>query len=110
MAARVLAVAGATTMRSPQMPNSTWLVHTPACSSSVKSECTGRSINVASVSGVMNSVAPAVITTRTSAPRRFSSRASVALLYAAMLPVMPRTMRLPERGREGEASSMAVLV
>ena len=61
------------------------------------------------VSGVMNSVAPLVMTTRISAPRRCSSRAKVALLYAAMLPVKPSTIRRPVKGPvgEGEANGMA---
>ena len=62
------------------------------------------------VRGVMNSVAPGVMTTRTSAPRRLNSLARVADLYAAMLPVRPSTMRRPvNMGSEGvEAKDMAI--
>ncbi len=48
----------------------------------------------------MNSVADAVISTRTSAPSVWSRRSSSTALYAAMEPVMPRAMRRPSKASD----------
>jgi len=57
-----------------------------------------RPVTARSASGVMNSVAPFVITVSTRAPAWRSFEASSAALYAAIDPLIPRTMRLPESG------------
>ena len=88
------AVAGAITMASAQRPSSTWLCHEPL-SLLKNSLSTGLPDNVESVSGVMNSFAAGVITTCTSAPSFTNNLTSKAALYAAMLPVTPRTIFFP---------------
>ena len=75
--ASVSAVAGAITSASAHKPRLTWLFHCPF-SGSKKSTAIGFFVSVAIVSGVMNCRAIGVITTRTSAPRLTSSRASAA--------------------------------
>ena len=75
----VEAVAGATMKRSAQSPSSTWLCHVPSLWSK-KSHSTGRPERVERVSGVMNSLAAAVITTCTSAPALTRSRIREAAL------------------------------
>ena len=88
------AVAGAITRASAQRPSSTWLCHEPL-SLLKNSLSTGLPDNVESVSGVMNSFAAGVITTCTSAPSFTNNLTSKAALYAAMLPVTPRTIFFP---------------
>ena len=90
----VEAVAGATTMASAHNPSSTWLFHEPL-SLWKKSQRTGRPDNVDSVSGVINSFADGVMTTWTSAPSFTRSLTRSAALYAAMLPLTPKTIFFP---------------
>ena len=52
-------------------------------------------VNVSNVSGLMNFVAFAVINTCTSACCFTNSEASIAVLYAAILPVTPSTIVFP---------------
>ncbi len=75
----VLAVAGATSIRSAHSPSETWEFQAPF-SGSKNSTRMGRFESVAMVSGVMNSLASAVITTCTSAPAVRSRRQSTAAL------------------------------
>ena len=91
---RVLAVAGAITIASAHTPRSTWLFHEPLRSSK-NSESTAGPVSVESVRGAINSLAAGVITTCTSAPAFTRSLAKTALLYAAILPVMPSTIFFP---------------
>ena len=91
---KVLAVQGAISIASAHSPRLTWLCHDP--SRWLKnSETTGLCVKALSVMGVMNSLPAGVITTCTSAPCFMSKRMSVHALYAAILPVMPRTIFLP---------------
>ena len=77
--ASVLAVAGAITIMSAHRPNSTWLVHSPL-SRLANLVCTTFLDSVASVSGVMNSIASGVMITFTSAPFLINSRTRKAAL------------------------------
>ena len=60
---------------------------------------TGFLESVASVSGVINSVADEVITTFTSAPLEISDLTNKADLYAAILPHTPTNIFLPSSMR-----------
>ena len=91
---KVLAVQGAMTMASAHSPRST-------CECQVPSRCeknslmTGLRVRVLRVRGVMNSLPDGVMTTCTSAPCLMSKRMSRQALYAAMDPVMPKTIFFP---------------
>jgi len=58
------------------------------------------------VTGVTKCVAASLITTCTEAPSLISSRTSSAALYAAMPPVMPRTMRFPASSMSAALQSL----
>jgi hypothetical protein len=74
-----LALAGAISTASAQRASSMWPIAASA-SASNKSLRTGCPDKACKVNGVMNRVAPALITTRTSAPASRSRRTSSALL------------------------------
>ena len=90
----VEADAGAISIASAQRPRSTWLFHVP--SRPLKNSLmTGWELSAESVIGVINSFPAGVMTICTSAPARTNKRVSTAALYAAILPVIPRTICLP---------------
>ena len=79
---------------SAHSPNDTCEFHSrfSGLKKSTKMGCFER---VAIVRGVINCLARGVIITLTSAPSFTKRRQSIAALYAAMLPVIPRIMCLP---------------
>src|SRR5512143_3978157 len=87
---RMLAVAGATSSRSASSAIETWRM-SPFAPGAHWSWKTGWRERASNVIGATKRVAAAVITTRTSAPRRCSSRSTSQALYAPMHPVTPRT-------------------
>ena len=91
--ARKSALAGATSTRSAQRASSICPIAASASKSS-RSISTRFPVSACIVSGVTNSCAARVMTTRTSAPARVNKRDNSAHLYAAIPPVMPSRMRL----------------
>ena len=90
MRARVVAVAGATTIRSARRARATCSTPSYVAGSNM-SVYTGRPVSDRNVNGVRNCRAACVRTTSTRAPACTSLLVRSAALYAAMLPVTPRT-------------------
>ena len=90
----VEAVQGATSIASAHKPRATCECHVPSrCEK--KSLMTGFCVKADSVMGVINSLPAGVITTCTSAPALMSPRIIRQALYAAIEPVIPKTIFFP---------------
>ena len=95
--ASMWAVAGATASRSAACASATCSMASGEPGSN-RSVSTGRWVTLRKVRGVTNRVAEYVMSTSTAAPPCVSLLARSAALYAAMLPLTPRRMRLPWKG------------
>jgi len=87
--ASVLQLNGAINITSAHLPSDTWFAHALLLERSIK---TGFLESVDNVRGDTNSFAEAVIITFTSAPALINNLTSMAVLYAAILPVMPNSI------------------
>src|SRR5437588_5284295 len=100
------AVAGAITTTSASCAMRTCRTLSGSSNTSVR---TGLPESAANVASPTNLVAPAVITTCTSAPAWRSLLVRMAALYAAIPPVTPRRTRLPDSGDLLDADTLGPL-